>query len=254
MQFIVVWACAASAPSTASDDIWSYFKAEKRAGPDRRAYEIWAGGDGTHRYASIWTGLTWAPLGAIDQDGIRLRAVTGAGRYTYEGWRLVGGLPAPARFTGISMFADALVGYHLQWGALTLKPFAGVAMAEHWTLPSDPISRINGRSVGAKLVLESWLRMGPALWANVDASWSQVHETVNVRARLGYRLLDDFSVGAEASALSDVDQDLRRAGLFVRYAWSWGEMSIGGGVTGTSWDDAARSARPYAAATLLGKF
>ena len=119
-------------------------------------YEIWAGADATRRYASIWTGLTWSPFGSIQDSGWRLRGVTGGGRYSYDGWRIVGGLPQPAHFKALTLFGDALVGYHLQIGSLTLKPFAGISMVEHRALPFDPVSRINGRTVGAKLALDTW--------------------------------------------------------------------------------------------------
>ena len=69
-------------------------------------------------------------------------------------------------------------------------------------------------------------------WLNVDGAWSQIHETTSVRGRLGYRLMGDLSAGVEASTLSDVNQEMRRAGLFVRYAWGRGEVSLGGGVSG----------------------
>jgi Cellulose biosynthesis protein BcsS len=75
-----------------------------------------------------------------------------------------------------------------------------------------------------------------------------------VRARLGYRLFEDFSAGVEASTLSDINQEMRRAGLFVRYAWEKGEISVGGGVAGRSWEDTARQAQPYAGVTVLGRF
>ena len=154
----------------------------------------------------------------------------------------------------MTVFADAMAGYHLQLGSLTLKPFAGISMVEHWSTPVDPVSRINGRSIGAKVSLDTWWRINSTAWLNVDGAWSQVQETASLRARLGYRLFEDFSVGIEAAALSDVSQEMRRAGLFLRYAWEKGEVSVGGGVSGRSWDDAARHAQPYVGITLLGRF
>ena len=52
------------------------------------------------------------------------------------------------------------------------------------------------------------------------------------RARAGYRLIDDVSFGFEAGALRDQSRDVGRLGLFVRYAWDGGEVSISGGVAG----------------------
>lgn len=221
---------------------------------DARTYEAWIGAEGTRRYASIWTGLTWAPFGDVRIPGLRLRAVTGGGRYSYDGWRIVNGLPAPSGFKGLTAFADALVGYHVQIGALTLKPFAGIAVSEHWITPLDPVSRIAGRSIGAKIALETWLNVGTSAWLNVDGSWSQVSETTSLRARAGYRLFDDVSVGFEASALSDITQEWRRTGVFLRYAWDRGEISVNAGFGGRTWEDTTRSAQPYAGITALGRF
>ena len=224
------------------------------ASPSGNTYEIWAGADATRRTASIWSGLTWSPLGGIQETGWRLRGVAGGGRYAYDGWRIVGGLPQPAHFRAVTLFGDALVGYHLQIGTLTLKPFAGISMVEHRALPFDPVSRINGRTFGVKVALETWWNVGSSLWLNVDGSWSQVHETTSVRARLGYKVIGDFSAGVEATTLTDLNQEVQRAGLFIRYAWERGEVSLGGGVSGRSWDDAARRAEPYANVTVLGRF
>jgi hypothetical protein len=245
---------SAQQPASANDDARTDDEAVAPAVPGGNSYEIWAGGDATRRYASIWTGLTWAPFGSIQESGWRLRGVTGGGRYAYDGWRIVGGLPTPAHFKAVTLFGDALVGYQLQIGSLTVKPFAGISMVDHRSLPFDSVSRINGRTLGAKLALDTWWAVGPSLWLSVDGSWSQIHETTSVRGRVGYRLIGDFSAGVEASTLSDVNQEMRRAGLFVRYTWERGEVSLGGGVSGRSWDDAARRAEPYANVTLLGRF
>ena len=163
-------------------------------------------------------------------------------------------MPTRARFHGITGWGDALAGYHLQLGTLTLKPFAGISMVQHVVAPIDPVSQTVGRTVGIKLALDSWLRLGPAAWLNVDGGWTAVHATAQVKGRLGYRVWRDLSVGVEASALSDVNQEMRRAGLFVRYAWERGEVSIGGGVLGRDWQATARSVQPYAGATYLSRF
>jgi Cellulose biosynthesis protein BcsS len=254
---VLAWACDGGQHDSIADDR-VVAEDDTPAPPGPSSKETWAGIDATRNQVSIWSGLTFAPFGAIQEPGWRLRTVTGAGRYAYDGWMLVKGLPTPARFHGTTLFIDALVGYHLQIGALTLKPFAGAAMVQHVVTPVDPVSQILGRTVGVKLALDSWLRLGEAAWLNVDGSWTAVHATTSLKARLGYRVWQDLSLGIEASSLSDVNQETRRAGLFLRYAWDNGEVSVGGGVTGLdwkrSWDDSLRTMQPYAGATYLGRF
>lgn len=217
--------------------------------------DSWTGADGTLRHASIWSGLTWAPLGTLTEDGWRLRTVTGAGRYGYDGWRLAKGIPVPAHFQGTTTFLDGFVGYQFQFGTVTLKPFVGVTLVQHAVVPVDPVSALSGRVIGVKLALDTWTRLGDAGWVNVDGSWTPVHQTTSVKARMGVRIWRDLSLGAEASTLSDVNQEMRRGGAFVRYAWDGGEFSIGGGVSARDWFAmGGTTAQPYAGATLLGRF
>ena len=108
--------------------------------------------------------------------------------------------------------------------------------------------------MGVKLALDTWLRLGTAAWLNVDGSWTAVHETANVRARIGLRVWRDLSLGLEAATLSDVNQETRRAGLFLRYAWERGEISVDGGLSGQAADGMLKNPQPYAGATLLTRF
>ena len=76
-----------------------------------------------------------------------------------------------------------------------------------------------------------------------------------MRARAGYRLWRNLSTGVEASALTDTNQEVRRAGLFLRYAWEKGEFSISGGVEGHAWLEMGRQTpKPYAGVSLLGRY
>ena len=118
----------------------------------------------------------------------------------------------------------------------------------------DPVSAVTGRRLGIKLALDTWLRLGTAVWLNVDGSWTTVHETANVRARLGTRVWRDLSIGLEAASLSDVNQETRRAGVFLRYAWERGEISVGGGLSGQTSDAIIKNPQPYAGATVLTRF
>jgi len=77
--------------------------------------------------------------------------------------------------------------------------------------------------------------MEDSAWSSLDATWTSAHETYAGRFRSGRRLFDDVSVGLDA-----------RGGMFVRYAWHGGEISLAGGVAGRFFEDANNMHDPYA--------
>ena len=66
----------------------------------------------------------------------------------------------------------------------------------------------------------------------MDLSWSTLHDIYGARARLGWRLWPQLSVGVEGGATGSWDYDTARVGGFVRYEWATGELSVSGGVYG----------------------
>ena len=100
------------------------------------AHEIWAGAIGTENVWFAYAGGTSAPFGDLNKAGIRLRAQAGHGEYKFEGWKvsrdahgffLVDRVTIEDRVNTV----DAMLGYMLQFGALTAKGFAGLAYVEH---------------------------------------------------------------------------------------------------------------------------
>ena len=124
-------------------------------------------------------------------NGLRLRAATGFGEYSYTGERNA----QEQSFSAQTDFVDALVGYLDRLGPLTAKGFVGIAAIEHDVRPHDPQNPVQGRAYGPKAVVELWLNMGEGAWSSLDASWTSAHETYAGRVRTGYRLFDDVSVG-----------------------------------------------------------
>ena len=234
-------------------------------------FEVWTGGEAapgslagasSSSYWSIWSGITWAPFGSVRDTGWRLRAAGGGGRYTYSGALLVNNWPTPTDFQGTSLFAEALAGYQAQIGIWTLKPFVGVAYQAQRITPTDPFNPLAGARTGAKAVLENWFAITPAVWASVDGSWTSIYNGVWSRGRLGVRVLRDYvpdlSIGPEISAFADQSRDARweprlttiNAGVFVRYAWERGEITVSGGVS----DDHVTALKGYAGGNLLTRF
>jgi hypothetical protein len=192
-------------------------------------FELSAGAQAFERAWSLYSGLTWSPFGGVQADGWRVRAAGGYGGHSYES----GG----AKFHGNSSFADLLIGYHQQLGPVTLKAFAGVAAVDSQS--DDPNGAFQGTGLGGKAVIEAWWTVADRAWASLDLSGGvlpEVYDAVlNSRVRLGWRVTPAISAGLEAAAAGNIYEDHEcvsgRLGMFARYEWSSGEISLSGGLS-----------------------
>lgn len=207
--------------------------------------EVSAGVDiGSHVWLA-YSGATYSPFGSLYANGFRLRAAGGYGQYSYTGQRR----GQYRSFDAMVSYAEALLGYQWQAGALTTKAFAGIASIDHVITPDDPIAYggllTQGLEIGVKGALELWLNLGDDAWSSLDLSWTSAHQTYAGRWRLGYRVLPTLSLGPEfivngnaldaPSALPDGSfrEELKpagRIGAFARYEWASGEISLSGGI------------------------
>jgi len=214
---------------------WASALADEGAEPDRGAqpphFELWSGAQGYRHVWAVYSGLSVAPLGSIQQDGLRLRVSGGYGADTYQGPPAAGGGTGTITYSGATSFADALIGYHSQLGPLTLKLFAGVAAADRQISPDDPAASIQGLAVGGKVAVETWWNLSERTWTAVDLSWASLYHTYAARGRLGWRIVPELSVGLDAGAVGNVDGDILRVAGFVRYELESGEISLSAGVS-----------------------
>ena len=262
---VAALAIAACASATQAQD-WT---TSTTIDPSRSQAETWSGAEGRRHGAAIWTGLTYAPFGTLLHDGLRLRAVGGAGRYHYDSLaRLADGSIGPRRYTSQVTFAEAVAGYQMKLGTLTAKAFAGVAWSETLTTPHDPSVPDLGAHLAPKGALELWLDIGASAFAQLDAGWSSHRQTTQALARLGWRVTPELSGGIEAGVLTrelpvhayrgtrTVEHQEAKAGLFARYEFARGEISLSGGMVSEDRETPVLSqdAKPYAAATWLWRF
>lgn len=218
-------------------------------------YETHSGADVTNDVWLLYSGVTMAPTGDIYGDGLRLRASGGYGQYRYQGHRSGDPKGTQRHFKGTTSYAEVLLGYQMRIGELTGKAFAGLSAIDHTVSPSDPISSggllMQGMDYGFKGALELWLNLGSDAWTSLDASWTGAHNTYAGRWRLGYRVLPTISLGLEAAingsavsgqrvlddgSLREELQPQTRGGLFARYEWNGGEVSISGGLANSAYD------------------
>ena len=232
----------------------SSFPVSVRADPETQPMwrEVWAGADVANNVWLVYSGATIAPYSGMFDDGLRLRAAAGYGAYTYTGERSA----QLQAFKAKTAFSDALVGYLKRFGPLTAKAFVGVSAIDHDIRPYDRENPVQGFAIGPKAVVELWLNMGEKAWGSADLAWTSAHQTYSGRARSGYRVYPglDLSIGAEARLDGNEQDKDTRGGLFARYAWTGGEVSLAGGVSGRFFDDADNTVAPYSTLTWLMQF
>lgn len=204
-------------------------------------YEGWGGADGAGTSWSTYGGMNAALFGDIRENGWRLRTSGGYGRYSYQRpiydpfrRRLV-----TAEFHGEMTFADALLGYQQAFGPLIVKAYAGLTEEHHAILPAngsplafDDENAVQGAGRGAKVALETWLRLGDWGFVQTDLNWSQPFAAYSARLRIGTRLNPAWSAGLESAAFGNANHDQGRAGAFLRFEWSRGEVSLSAGAGG----------------------
>lgn len=242
-----------------------------------RHMEIWAGADVADDVWLIYSGATYAPFGDIHEDGWRLRVVGGYGQYSYKGMRCPIAIakckPQSVAFDAQTGFTDVLVGYQKGFGPLTAKAFVGAAGIGHFILPVnaqlstdrnnlDPDNDAEGMEWGLKVGVELWLNITDDAYGSLNASWTSAHETFAASLRLGYRLTPSLSLGVEGGLNANANHDLptllefddfenaTRYGVFARYEWDGGEISVGAGYTSAI----TESGSPYVTANWIMQF
>lgn len=231
--------------------------------------EVWAGTDASHDVWLLYTGVTIAPWSKdIYSDGIRFRAASGYGRYEYEDLRMevlpcgdqvklpkrVPCRTVRQRFKADISYSDALIGYHQRFGELTAKAFIGLAVVNHAIHPGDHDNKASGLEYGVKGAIELWLNVGPNAWTSVDLSYTTAHATGAARWRAGLRTLPTFSIGPEVRFDSNEQDHAGRAGVFARYEWKGGEISVAAGAAGNMTGGIAKGLEPYATLNVLFQY
>jgi hypothetical protein len=206
-------------------------------------FEISGGGDMAGHawaaYGSTTIALSAMGIGApggLRVEGWRLR--TGAGYWSFTD-RPVKWVPGVGE-TRVALkrngsFADLLLGYQKSFGALSLNAYGGVAYTNESWLQDGLDDGSPGSNFAAKIVVGSWLNLTPASFAQLDAGWTSLRNTISARARMGYRITPYLSLGPEAGYWSNIDAETDagvhawRYGGFVRFEWASGEISVSAG-------------------------
>jgi hypothetical protein len=202
--------------------------------------ETWVGGDVSSHVWLAYSGVTVAPFGNLWSDGWRLRMSGSHSRYVQSDKR--------TDYAVQSTGAQLMAGYQVKIGDLTSKVLAGASFDQFSAVANDGTSVLARWNVGAAVAIEEWLDIGDSAWASLDLSAATNQQRFSVRGRLGLRIDPAYSVGPELRLDGSRDAVkqalaseggwlvekrqylLSRAGLFGRFQWSRGEVSVSGGV------------------------
>ena len=260
-----------AANTASADELWAPIvnPSVDRMQPEYGWREVSGGVDAAGNQWLAYSGMTLAPWSPdIYSDGWRLRVGGGYGQYSYDR-----GVPnsgdcgtlqtAACRYRSERVrvdhsYAEALVGYYLRLGQLTAKAFAGASMSSERQEKSDPKNKSDGTEYGAKGVLELWLNMGAEAWTSVDFSYATNRNETSSRWRAGWRVQPRLSVGPELRYDKNIESGdgewNGRAGLFARYEWNGGEVSLAGGVSERIGDWASEDVSPYGTLNVLFQY
>ena len=213
------------------------------AAPKDFFYEAWAGGDGGGRSMSVYGGMTSSLSGDIRGDGFRLRSAGAYGTYAYTRSYAVDGRKAWQDFAGTMWSTDLMLGYQAAAGLWIVKAFVGASQETHVVRPRggdglavDTENAVQGDRLGFKGSLETWLNIDNIAFLQTDLSWSSAFKAYGGRVRTGYRLNPALSTGLEAGIHGNVNHDAGRAGAFLRFEWTGGEVSASAGAAGNHHD------------------
>ena len=234
-------AAAAIASGAAAED-WTTHVV---AAPKHYHYEAWAGADAGGHSLSVYGGMTASLSDDIRIDGWRLRSAASYGTYGYTRSYVAGNRKAWQEFRGTMHATDLMVGHHHAFGPWIVKVFAGGSQETHVVvahgggargLTYDDENDVQGARMGFKGAIETWLNVDNFAFVQTDFSWSTPFKAYSSRIRTGYRLNPAFSTGLELGAHGNANHDAGRAGGFLRFEWTGGEISGAGGLGGTSHD------------------
>lgn len=236
----VVAFCCAAPPASAQDV----------AEPPASA-EIWSGAQVTDNSWYASSGLIYAFGGDVLADGLRVRAETGGGTYSYTGRQPGQPIDTPdVLFQGTATEGEIAAGYQQRFGPMIARAFLGASYVDHEIRPKDVFNEVSGTAFGAVGRADLWWDIDARAWASAGASYDTAFSTYSAYASAGYRVLPELSLGLEAGAFGNATLDAGRIGALLRWDTGYGEMSAAAGVSG----DYADPTTPYGRIDWLVRF
>jgi len=155
-----------------------------------------------------WIGLGGAPLSNLDEDGIRLRALGGAGYYRYRTQSVPDG-----KNTGVVTAGEILIGRRLTFDPTTVTASLGIDLKNYSARLPEPDNPLRGTKIGIKAALEFFTRPAPDWFVTAHGNISSVYQSYNSRIAVSRNLGRFFTLGAEGAAIGDERSHEIRAGI-----------------------------------------
>ncbi|MCT8970411.1 cellulose biosynthesis protein BcsS [Microbaculum marinisediminis] len=167
-------------------------------------------------------GLVWAPVGDLDHTGWRLRASVNGGQFNY--------LAGTVDITGRLLSAEVMPGFQWIGGNMGLTVYGGPTVQDQTTEPYDPGKTRQGTRLGAKVLVEGWLRLTDTTILNGSACYATAAETYCARIAASVDVAPNISLEPEIAAFGEPGYDQQRYGLLVGFRPSPAmQIKAGGG-------------------------
>lgn len=203
---------------------------------------LFSGGDLTGGSAFVWSGFVASPFGRLDEDGARLRLMSGYGRYRYRG--------ATGANEGAAVSGELMLGRRHAFEAVHVTAYLGAHFEEHRLRNPDPGNPVQGARTGVKAAVETFARLTPDWIATASASFSSVYRKYHARVSVARELDAGFSAGIEGALLGDARYTEPRAGLQVSKALQRHLLTLAGGLLHNS----ARGSGAYVTLSLYSPY
>jgi len=194
-----------------------------------RKTDFFGGIDAANSTTSVWMGVTWSPIGILEDDGWRIRLKGGAGHYTYATPVSPEGTNNANSFSGEVLGGyrktfDNIFGQRLYVGA-----FAGLHYEDQILAYDDPENPSRGSELGIIGSVELYMRISQRYIATAFVTASSVHSKYHLKGTLLYELNPTWALGGEIATLGDARYDEQRAGVAVALNWRNRIVSLSAG-------------------------
>ncbi|MCB1481568.1 MAG: cellulose biosynthesis protein BcsS [Rhodobiaceae bacterium] len=168
---------------------------------DDSLHDLFFGTDLSVTSRFVYSGAVLAPMGGLDQPGLRIRAYGGAGDYKLDDGTWVD-----------KQAGHLLAGWAFWHGDLGVTVYAGVAAERH---DAPTTQSKHGTKTGASVLAEGWWRVDPQTVLSATAGYSDVYETVSGRIGVTREVTDRWGLIAEVRGSDDIDGPYWAAGAGI---------------------------------------
>lgn len=203
----------------------SFVQADELTSPVASRAFLFGGADLTRNSAFSWSGVTSIPFANIGEDGFRLRAMGGIGRYEYRTSAVAGG-----KNNGTIKSGELLFGNRTSFGATVLTGYLGLDVKNYMLDDPDPKNPESGSRAGIKAAVELYTRTAPDWFVTGYANISSVFQSYGLRGAVHHEFKPGVALGAEGGILGDERYDEERLGLIATLAFSSVNITAAAGV------------------------